>query len=388
MDKIHEIRNLIIAYLKDEISEDELNRLQNWIKAGENHRLLFEALLDEEKRQRDIREYASFHTTGKWNELKKEINSAPSKKRHLRTFRTIAAAVAVTLAIAAALIYSQQARQSTVPPTAVTQLVPGSPHAILISENGQQFRLGNTQDSCHQIVLGTDTLKITEGKNLKYGQAGTPSNAEWYTLKIPRGGEFRLILEDGTEIWLNSETELKYPNHFPENERRIILSGEAYFNVAPNPLKPFIISTPKMDTKVLGTSFNISAYPDEPKEHTTLVTGSVEIKEKENGETIRLHPGEQALLQDGKLSVHKVDTKLYTLWRMDRFTFSSENLEEVIRKLARWYNAEFFFANSSLKQKQFTGSLPKYTDITQVLSIIEMTTNIKFQIKDNTIIIR
>lgn len=388
MDKIHEIRNLIIAYLRNEISENELNKLQDWIKTGKNHRLLFEELLDEEKRQMDIREYASFHTDSKWNELKEKINLPSSGKFHLPTFRTIAAAVAITLAIAAALIYSQQYRQSPVPQIEVVQIVPGSPHAVLISENGQQIRLGNTQDSCRQIVLGTDTLKITEGKNLKYGQAGTPGNTEWYTLKIPRGGEFRLTLEDGTEIWLNSETELKYPNHFPDNERRIILSGEAYFNVAPNPAKPFIVSTLKMDTKVLGTSFNVSAYPDESKDHTTLVTGSVEIRKKENGETIRLHPGEQALLQDGKLAVHKVDTKLYTLWRMDRFTFSSENLEEVIRKLSRWYNVEFFFANSSLKQKQFTGSLPKYADIAQVLGIIEMTTNIKFQIKDNTIIIQ
>lgn len=388
MDKTREIRNLIIAYLRDEISEDELHRLQDWIKAGKNHKLLFEELFDEEKRQKDIREYASFHTSSKWQELKEEINLPPSRKFRLLTFRTVAATAAITLVVAAALIYSQQSPENATPHTEVAQIVPGSPHAILISENGQQIRLGSTEDSCRKIILGTDTLRISEGKSLSYGQTITAGTIEWHTLKIPRGGEFKLTLEDGTEIWLNSETELKYPTHFPENERRIILSGEAYFNVSPNPLKPFIVSTPKMDTKVLGTSFNISAYPDEPKDHTTLVTGSVEIKDKENGQILRLEPGEQALLQDGRLTVQKVDTKLYTLWRMDRFTFSSENLEEVIRKLSRWYNAEFFFANSSLKQKQFTGSLPKYTDIAQVLSIIEMTTNIKFQIKDNTIVIQ
>lgn len=388
MDQTREICNLIIAYLRDESSKDELRQLQDWIKAGKNHKLLFEALLDEEKRQKDIRAYASFQTNNKWQELKKEINLPPVRKFRLLPFRKIAVTVTITLVIAAALIYLQQSPQTPTPPAKITQIVPGSPHAILISENGQQIKLESAENSCRKIILGTDTLKISEGKSLVYGQTPTTSRIEWHTLRIPKGGEFKLSLEDGTEIWLNSETELKYPTHFPDNERRIILSGEAYFNVSPNPLKPFIVSTPKMETRVLGTSFNISVYPDEPKNHTTLVTGSVEIKNKENRQIVRLAPGEQALLQDGRMTVQKVDTKLYTFWRMDRFTFSSENLEEVIRKLSRWYNVEFFFVNSSLKQKQFSGSLPKYTDIAQVLKIIEMTTDIKFQIKNNTIVIQ
>ena len=132
----------------------------------------------------------------------------------------------------------------------------------------------------------------------------------------------------------------------------------------------------------------MSVYEDEESCHATLVEGEVEVADKVNGEKVVLTPGTQALLQGKEMTVRKVNTKLYTLWRLDRFTFASEDMEGVIRKLSRWYNVEFFFANASRKQKRFTGSLPKYSDISQVLKMIEMTTDIKFQLKENTIIIQ
>lgn len=388
MDKRNEIHRLIVASLKNDISEEERDRLQAWLQTKESHRILFHELVDAEKRKNDIREFASFHTTGKWKELEHKIESSSLKKRRLLMVRTIAAAVIITVMVAVNLIYRQQTPQETMPRTEIAQIVPGSPHAILISENGQKMVLGEEISDSRQIIFGTDTLKIIQGKSLNYEQTRMAAHAEWHTLQIPRGGEFRLTLEDGTEVWLNSESELKYPAHFTGHERRVILSGEAYFEVAPDSRIPFIVMTSKMVTKVLGTSFNVSAYPDENKTHTTLIGGSVEITDKEKNETIGLQPGEQALLQDGKLSVRTVDTKLYSLWRNDRFTFSSEYLEEVTRKLSRWYNVEFLFTRPPDKQKQFSGSLPKYSDISQVLGIIEMTTNIKFEIKNNTIIIR
>lgn len=212
--------------------------------------------------------------------------------------------------------------------------------------------------------------------------------SEWHTLRIPKGGEYKIVLDDGTEIWLNSASELKYPAHFVGNERRVQLTGEAYFQVARNEAAPFIVETRDMDVKVLGTSFNVSVYEDEESCHATLVEGRVEVNDKVNGEKVVLTPGKQALLRGGEMTVREVNTKLYTLWRLDRFTFASEDMEGVIRKLSRWYNVDFFFANSSMKQKRFTGSLPKYADISQVLKMIEMTTDIKFEIKEHTIMIQ
>ena len=147
------------------------------------------------------------------------------------------------------------------------------------------------------------------------------------------------------------------------------LTGEAYFQVARNEAAPFIVETRDMDVKVLGTSFNVSVYEDEESCHATLVEGRVEVNDKVNGEKVVLTPGKQALLRGGEMTVREVNTKLYTLWRLDRFTFASEDMEGGI-------------------QKRFTGSLPKYADISQVLKMIEMTTDIKFEIKEHTIMIQ
>ena len=386
MDKENKIHKLIIAYLKKDISTDEWTILQNWIRANERHNLLFEELIKEENRQTAIREYASFSTQEQWLELKQKINKSSQSKYHILKYKGIAAAITIVLATAITLIYLHQNPTLKKPDLKIVQIVPGSAQAILISENGQQIKLGEKHSQDCQFVFGTDTLEIMKDNSLRYDSKVTPQT-EWHTLKIPKGGEFKLVLEDGTEIWLNSETELKYPSHFTGNERRVQLSGEAYFKVVHNPEIPFIVSTLQMDTKVLGTSFNISAYPDENKSHTTLVEGCVEIKDKENGESVHLAPGQQALIENRHLKIQAVDTKLYTQWRKDRFTFSSTSMEEVIQKLSRWYDVEFFFSNSKVREKQFTGSLPKYSDISQVLKIIEMTTNIKFQIKNNIIII-
>ena len=386
MYKENEIHRLLIAYLRNEISTEEWNVLQNWIQAKKSHKLLFEELIDEEKRQNDLREYVAFHTTEQWLELKQKMNELPRKKYHFLKYESIAAAISLIL-FTTVVIYWQQSRQSVKSGVEIAQIIPGSSQALLIGEDGREIKLEDFHSQDRQFIFGSDTLEIKNGNSLKYEPQTVPQT-EWHTLRIPKGGEFKLVLEDGTEIWLNSETELKYPSHFAGRERRVQLSGEAYFKVVSNPRIPFVVSTSQMDTRVLGTSFNVSAYPDENKNHTTLIEGSVEINDKKNGKTMRLQPGEQALLQNGKLSIQKVDTKLYSLWRMDRFTFSSENLEEVIRKLSRWYNVEFFFSHPSARQKLFSGSLPKYADITQVLGIIEMTTDIKFQIKNNTIIIR
>ena len=299
------------------------------------------------------------------------------------------AVAAVVVAFVGGLLYWQMtgSPQPEVKQVAIARIEQGGMRAVLITETGQQVVLQGLKDTCLNIT-GTETLNIREDGSLKYSLSALSSMSEWHTLRIPKGGEYKIVLDDGTEIWLNSASELKYPAHFVGNERRVQLTGEAYFQVARNEAAPFIVETRDMDVKVLGTSFNVSVYEDEESCHATLVEGRVEVNDKVNGEKVVLTPGKQALLRGGEMTVREVNTKLYTLWRLDRFTFASEDMEGGIRKLSRWYNVDFFFANSSMKQKRFTGSLPKYADISQVLKMIEMTTDIKFEIKEHTIMIQ
>ena len=383
-----EIHELLLAYLQDDISEEEMIRLQGWLDENERHRKLLDGLRDKEVLRQEIGAYASFDTSRRWIQLKEEMDKTPRKRRLLlRVWKSVAAVFVA--AVAGGLLYWQitDSARPVEEQVLVAQIRPGETQAVLITGKGQQLLLQGLKDTCLDIT-GNETLKISKDGSLEYSLSALSRMPEWHTLQVPRGGEYKIVLDDGTEIWLNSASELKYPAHFVGNERRVCLVGEAYFQVARNEAAPFIVETRDMDVKVLGTSFNVSAYEDEENSHATLVEGRVEVDDKINGEKVTLTPGEQALLQGKEMVVREVNTKLYSMWRLDRFTFASEDMEGVIRKLSRWYNVNFFFSNSSMKQKRFTGSLPKYSDISQVLKMIEMTTDIKFQVKGNTIIIQ
>lgn len=383
-----EIHELLLAYLQDDISEEEMIRLQGWLDENERHRKLLDELRDKEVLQQEIGAYASFDTSRRWIQLKEEMDKTSRKRRLLLCVWKSVAAVFVA-AVAGGLLYWQttDSARPVEEQVLVAQIRPGETQAVLITGKGQQLLLQGLKDTCLDIT-GNETLKISKDGSLEYSLSALSRMPEWHTLQVPRGGEYKIVLDDGTEIWLNSASELKYPAHFVGNERRVCLVGEAYFQVARNEAAPFIVETRDLDVKVLGTSFNVSAYEDEENSHATLVEGRVEVNDKINGEKVTLTPGEQALLQGKEMVVREVNTKLYSMWRLDRFTFASEDMEGVIRKLSRWYNVNFFFSNSSMKQKRFTGSLPKYSDISQVLKMIEMTTDIKFQVKGNTIIIQ
>ncbi len=383
-----EMYELILAYLREDISGEELIRLQEWLTENERHRKLLEELRNKGVLQQEIERYGVFDTAKRWEQLKEAMGVSPWKKRSLLKIWVTVAAVEVIVFVGG-LLYWQvtDSAQPEMKRVATVRIEPGTTQAVLITEKGQQLSLQGLKDTCLNIT-GNEVLKINGDGNLKYSLSELSSLPEWHTLRIPRGGEYKIELDDGTEIWLNSASELKYPIHFVGNERRVRLTGEAYFQVARNESVPFIVETRDMDVKVLGTSFNISVYGDEESCHATLIEGEVEVNDKVNGQKVVLIPGKQALLQGDKMIVREVNTKLYSMWRRDRFTFASEDMEGVIRKLSRWYNVDFFFENSLMRQKRFTGSLPKYTDISQVLRMIEMTTDIRFQVKENTIIIQ
>ena len=382
-----DIHELILSYLREDISEEEMSRLRVWLDENERHQRLLEELRDKDVLQREIGEYVSFDTSRRWGQLKEAMEEPVRKGRSL--LKVWGAVAAVVVAFVGGLLYWQMtgSPQPEVKQVAIARIEQGGMRAGLMTATWPEVVLPGLKDTWREIT-GPETGTITRDGSLKYSLSALSSMSEWHTLRIPKGGEYKIVLDDGTEIWLNSASELKYPAHFVGNERRVQLTGEAYFQVARNEAAPFIVETRDMDVKVLGTSFNVSVYEDEESCHATLVEGRVEVNDKVNGEKVVLTPGKQALLRGGEMTVREVNTKLYTLWRLDRFTFASEDMEGVIRKLSRWYNVDFFFANSSMKQKRFTGSLPKYADISQVLKMIEMTTDIKFEIKEHTIMIQ
>lgn len=264
-------------------------------------------------------------------------------------------------------------------------ITPGSPRAILKLEGGKQIDLS---------VLSQDTLLSHRGTSIQLNsdhsllypeQKNNRQEIIYNTIMVPRAGEYRLTLADGTRVWLNADSELKYPVDFPSGPRRVFLRGEAYFEVAKNEKQPFFVEVGGMEVKVLGTKFNINASRLDGSYQTTLVEGKVRVSNHRTAESLVLRPDQQAQSKDGHFCVKEVDARVYTAWREGKFYFESEPLEEIAAQLERWYDVQFFFTRESLRKDEFTGVIRKDYTADRILDIITKTTNVKFEIRGRTI---
>ena len=224
------------------------------------------------------------------------------------------------------------------------------------------------QEASSEIHIQTHELNYSS-------QAGTEAPV-YNRVSTPRGGEYTIVLEDGTRVSLNAQSELRYPVAFNGKTREGQLMGEAYFEVAPDAEHPFIVKTEGMNIRVLGTTFNVCAYR-EGKARTTLVEGKVKVRAGQQEHV--LAPGQQlSRSRDGQVEVREVDVSNYTAWRNQRFVFEDYSLEEVLYQLERWYNVTFFIRNESARELRFTGDLPKYEHLDKVLEKLELVTYIRF----------
>src|SRR5690606_94907 len=202
-------------------------------------------------------------------------------------------------------------------------------------------------------------------------------------LETPRGGQYKLLLPDGTSVWLNSSTTIRFPVEFAGMERRIELSGEAYFEVTPNKAKPFIVVTPEEEVEVLGTHFNVSAYPDELS-RTTLVEGKVKVSLQEakgrGASSVILLPGQQGIVTNNGINLQSVTIEDAVAWKNGNFMFNDEEISSVMRKIARWYDVEIVYADP-VHQIKIWGSLSRFKDISEVLQVIELTKLVKFKVE-------
>ena len=371
----------------EELSQEEISTLQVW--------------LDENKQNRD--EYARlqiFYAENKGG-LKDNINvqrawedNCARRKagKMIRLRRQIvrwgyAAVVTLAIGVGVLLLTEKDDEQAVKVEFVESQIVPGSPKAVLTLASGEELDLQEEGQ-----FVSKDSSRIRNVGNVLEYEAGVKKHGEkkleYNTLTIPRGGEYQLKLEDGTNVWLNAETELRFPVAFGDSERRIFLKGEAYFDVIKSKEWPFIVRTCRSSVKVLGTSFNVCSYEEDALEQVTLEQGGVEVKHHD--ETYLLHPGEQFELdtRNEEIEVKPVNVKLYTSWIDGMFRFHNMPLDLLTVKLERWYNVHFVFSNEVCKNYRFTGAIRKDVDFNEFIRLIERTTNVKFIIKQKNIIIQ
>ena len=240
----------------------------------------------------------------------------------------------------------------------------------------------------HHREADLQQVRLDE-QGITYQQSDSLEKEEVFnTLIIPKGGEFQIQLADGSRVWLNSETELRYPVNFTAEKRRVFLKGEAYFEVAKNAQIPFVVTTSAgIDVKVLGTKFNVASYENDEQVTTTLAEGSVEVGDEKG--SVRLKPEEQALFCKGdrSLRVQKVDVGMYLAWKDGKFIFEEQSLEQIMKQLQRWYEMSVFYTNEEVKQYTFSGDLKKYDDFDKIIRMLEEVSGIKISIKENCVVI-
>ena len=376
---------IIWKKIHNQASEEEEILLNLWLSENSLHRKYYESAL-------------RYYTNGSQfanspAELKKALRNIHHKTGIHSPYRnTRILAVASVAASILFMIYFQFSAPNNPEEIKneqqVQSIVPGSNKAILILADGSEYDLTTGNKS----IITTDGTEIKNtGNQLEYiGTAGQNADIKYNTLKIPRGGEYFLILSDSTKVWLNSETTLRFPVQFAADDRNVELTGEAYFEVSKNEKKPFVVSSGNHLVKVLGTQFNISSYADNPNIYTTLAEGKVEVSSISNPEvTLMLRPSEQSILNSNNNQIQKrtIDVNQYVAWKDGRFVFRDQTLEEIMRTLSKWYDVQVVFSNEADKQLMFTGNLERYADFGDILAKIEKTNEVNFSINNNTITI-
>jgi len=325
------------------------------------------------------------------------IEARKTRLRSVRPTRWIAWTVAASLVlgILCETYISRKHADSPIPATVVSRkpgnnIQPGTNKAILILGNGEQIDLYSTGNG-RIAQAGKLTIEKVKDGQLVYAPgnaAGQPSSAVAFnTLLIPKGGQYEVTLPDGTLVWLNAASSLKYPTAFTGSERHVEMTGEAYFEVARNTVMPFTVSTGKSTVKVLGTHFNVSAYDDDPADKTALLEGAVVVGKGEK--KVLLAPGQQAVVDHdaGAIAVRTINVDDAVAWKNGYFSFRKEDLRTALRKIARWYNVDVEYQGKETN-KLLGGTVSRTQTIEEILSYLELTGIAHFTIKERRIIVK
>ena len=323
---------------------------------------------------------------------------AETQVRHLRRWYAMVAAAIILLFLSMG-IYFVSNKKATINRLTIdhhekNEIVPGGNKAILTLANGKQIVLTNANNGTI-AQQGAITINKTANGQIIYNglsKTGTQSAAadanDDNTITTPPGGQFTVILPDGSKVFLNAASSLTYPIAFSGNERKVQLKGEAYFEVAHNPLKPFRVVSNGQTVEVLGTHFNIDAYSDESLIKTTLLEGSVRVSK--GGRIAMLKPGQQAQIANSasslQISVSNVDTEDAVAWKSGLFVFDGDNIQHIMRMISRWYNVDVDYSGP-VPDDVFGGSVSRFSNVSEVLKTLQLTGKVNFKIEGRKIIV-
>lgn len=377
---------LIKRSINSRLKDGEQQALEEWLEESPEHRELYrnvQAFLSDAESFRPGEE----RTRQFKADYEQRLAGVVRRRRMHRFFRIgrVAALFLLPLTVALFLLLRNDNRDVLQVARVETTIQPGSGKAILVTHEGKAVSLDRHTQQVE--IVGGVTVK-NDANSLIYSDSVVGAENAENQLIVPRGGEYSIRLSDGTRVWLNSASELKYPVHFNDTTRKVYLKGEAYFQVAHNQQKAFIVVTDDIEVKVYGTEFNINTRAEDCVQ-TTLVNGSVSIRNAAMPEK-RLRPDQMAEYnrKTGLLAIADVDVANYIGWKSGVYVFENRTIDQIMEELSLWYDIEVFFMNNAARGQRFSGSLPRYREIGDMLSVIEKTSHVRFELKDRTVMVK
>ena len=371
----------LLAFWQNEpLDEKEREEIRYWLQESEQHRCHYRQLQKSYLRQRWIMREPLIR-----RKEERRYRLVARRRRIVRRWTVAAASVCLLIAIGIG-IYDRVQPGQIMPVAVNAQIEPGSAKAKLYLSSGEEVVLSKEPQS----LTERHTFIDVDGEGAvayRKGGESSPEAGVYNRLVVERGGEYKLILSDGSEVWVNSATVLEYPIVFSGNRRIVKLNGEAYFKVQADSLRPFIVVVAGgIEVCALGTEFNVNAYAERFVE-SVLVKGKINVGKEDRRVTLR--PAQLAVYdrETGQTDVKDVDIRKYVDWKSGEFIFSDDCLEEIMKKITLWYDCEVVFTDRSLKDMRLSGNMRRYDSVEKFLHYLEITTGTKFAVKGRTIFV-
>lgn len=372
-----QITALILKYLSGDLTVEEQQQLDAWLNADAKNRALMDEFRDEAAVKQELLDI--YHTKARvWQQLQGHTATNLRPVRNYRRWALYAASICLLIA-GASLYFANRWRTHTSTPLAVTRNdqadipSPASNRAYVTLSNGKRVYIDSLQNGA-DIIPGSNLAQKLSPDKIEYAGRSRSVAPELNTITVPRGSKPLLIaLPDGSQVWVNVASTISFQVPFPEKERLVSVSGEAYFDVVGAASQPFIVKSSGQEIKVLGTAFNIKSYEDESTIKTTLVKGKIQISQNKTGTMKTLTAGQQAISPpDGQLIINQdVDLEEALAWKTNVFQFRNEDLKSIMQQLGRWYDVDIVY-QGSVPDRFFTVKISRDKSLAAVLKIIEL----------------
>ena len=380
------IVRLLQLYLLGDITEEERQELEDWCEEAPRNRKLFEQICQEDLFSKERYVYEKIHDTKAFSVFEKRVRKVSS--RSIGNWWKYAAVLLFPILVVGSWKLMHETEQVSIVASSVAPIQPGCSQAVLGLDDGRKVFLKEEEEG---VISEDKEITVTGEKDRLVYTSSEGKNVDeirFNELEVPRGGEYKVRLADGTLVYLNSATRMKYPVKFDEKERKVYLSGEAYFEVAKDPERPFFVEMEGVEVRVYGTSFNVNTH-QEGNIQTVLVKGSIGVKVLSSGMESMIRPGQMAEFKQGntKVDVKDVNVAVYTDWKDGIFRFENQRLEDILTVLSNWYDVDVFYQTASVKELHFSGYMERYKDVSVILEAITLSTGVTFSIQGKTIVV-